>query len=263
MARSLSEIQAAFGAAVTDPTLPIPKDIRGRGVAADCRRFAVYRNNVMVGLVDALQSRFPVAEKLVGTAFFRAMARIYVARHKPRTPLLMQYGDDFPSFVARFESTQTVPYLADVARLEVAWSEAYHALDAASLGADALISSSAEDLVQARIGLQPSLRLLRSIYPVATIWSAHQGAGTVKAPDAWEPEDVVVVRPDTEVLVHRLPPGAYAFISALALGTSIGQSASAALAESEEFDLGKNLVNLFAIGAVVALHTFPPREVIS
>ena len=138
MQRSLAEIQAAFSAALLDPARPVPADVVGIGGTADRKRFAVYRNNVMVGLLDALQARFPVTARLVGEEFFRAMARVYAAARQPRTPLLMHYGDDFPDFIAGFEPAASVPYLADVARVECAWSQAYHAPEASALTVDAL-----------------------------------------------------------------------------------------------------------------------------
>ena len=59
---------------------------------------------------------------LVGEEFFRAMAQIHVRAHRPRSPLMFEYGDELPDFIAGFPPAADVPYLADVARLEIAWS---------------------------------------------------------------------------------------------------------------------------------------------
>jgi hypothetical protein len=96
MPSSLAEILDAFGAALLDPARPVPAGAVGPDRRPDTKRFAVYRNNVVHGLVNALEARFPVTSRLVGKAFFRSMARVYAATHLPRTPLLTQYGDDFP-----------------------------------------------------------------------------------------------------------------------------------------------------------------------
>ena len=89
-------------------------------------------------LIGAIEARYPVTRRLVGDEFFRAMARAYVAEEKPRSPVLIHYGADFPDFVARFEPAREIAYLADVARLENAWVEAYHAAEAAPLALAAL-----------------------------------------------------------------------------------------------------------------------------
>jgi hypothetical protein len=97
---SPAEIEQAFAAALLDPELPVPAGVLGRAAAAP-HRFAIYRNNFVAGLTQALRHRFPVSERLVGEDFFRAMARDYIAGHRPRSPLLMTYGDDFPGRAAK------------------------------------------------------------------------------------------------------------------------------------------------------------------
>ena len=57
---------AAFAAALADPAAPPPAGARGRLGAPDARRFSVYRNNVAVGLIGALEARYPVARRIVG-----------------------------------------------------------------------------------------------------------------------------------------------------------------------------------------------------
>ena len=63
------------------------------------------------------------------------------------------------------------PYLGDLARLEFAWLEAYHAAEAQPLPLAAIAALTAEQLVAARLRLHPSVRLLRSDYAVERIWA--------------------------------------------------------------------------------------------
>ena len=62
------------------------------------------------------------------------MARAFVHAHKPRSPVMIAYGEDFPEFADAYLAAADVPpriaMAADVARLENAWVEAYHAEDA-------------------------------------------------------------------------------------------------------------------------------------
>ena len=69
---------AAFAAALADPAAPPPADTRGRQGAPDARRFAVYRNNVAVGLIGAIEARYPVVRRMIGPDAFRALARAFV-----------------------------------------------------------------------------------------------------------------------------------------------------------------------------------------
>lgn len=257
MPLSLSDRQGQFAAALADPSKPVPDGVLGREGAADARRFAVYRNNVAAGLIDTLATAFPVVARLVGGAFFRAMAGAYVAAHKPETPVLMEYGATFPDFVARFDPARPLPYLADMARLERAWVEAFHAAEAEPVTMGVLTAFAPDAIASVTFTPHPSARLVRSIWPVGSIWSAHQDDTPPLAPESWEPEDLLVVRPAAEVLIHRLPGGG-AFVAALLTGAPLGEAAAAGHAEAPNFDLPRNLGGLFEAGAVIAVH---PQEI--
>ena len=241
----------AFARALGDPARPAPAQTFGRDGRPDARRFAVYRNNVAAALIGALEARFPVARKLVGDAFFRAMAGAFVAVEKPSTPLLIGYGAGFPAFVARFPPAREIAYLADVARLENAWVEANHAADAPALDLAALAAVAASDLAGRRFAPHPAARLLRFASPAASIWAAHQGDGEPRPPDAWRSEDALVARPEAEVVVRVLPPGGFAFAGALLAGASLGEAAEARADDS--FDPGAHLVGLVEAGAFRSL----------
>lgn len=253
------ETQAAFAAALIDARLSPPANVIECGGREVRRGFAVYRNTSLVTLIDALQARFPVTCRLVGEEFFRAMARSYVSGHPPRSPLLMSYGEDFPRFIDQFTPADDVPYLSDVARLEAAWSQAYHTADVAPLNAQALANLQPDAMLSMRLVLHPSTRILRSAYPIAEIWSAHQNSD-VTPPSIWGPQDVLIARPDAEVQVIRLAEGLFAFVRALLAQRDVQDAAVLALLESPEFDVGANVVNLFGLGVVIAVDTGDLQE---
>src|SRR5437764_13655149 len=165
-----SSFEMSFADALLNADRPIPCGITADNAAIPTRRFAVYRNNVAVGLRKALQSRFPVVEKIVGEEFFAAMALVYVRKQPPRSPQLTTYGDEFPAFIAAFEPARELPYLADVARLEAARTRSYHAADATPLDAGTFATLDAQILGSIRIDMHPSVEILRSPYPIVTIW---------------------------------------------------------------------------------------------
>ncbi len=230
--------QEQFAAAILNPELSVPEGLLQPDGSPATRRFNVYRNNVIVSLVDAIADGFPVVRKLVGDEFFRFMARRYVAANPPRSPLLFLYGQSFPKFVAEFSAADSVPYLADVARLEWARREAYHAADALPRDAGCLAGFGADEFPLLAFDLIPSTRILESRFPVQSIWLANVGTGTTEMPDSGE--DVLVARPEMEIEMRRLPPGGARFINALLDGTELGRAAS--LAElAEGFELSSNI----------------------
>jgi hypothetical protein len=240
---------AAFAAALCDSAAPPPAATRGQRGAPDARRFAVYRNNVAVGLIGALEARYPVARRIVGPEGFRMMARAFAEAHKPRSPVLIAYGEAFPDFIELQGSDAGARRLADVARLENAWVEAYHAEDARAAGLSDLAALDAEALADARIALHPAARLLRLTTPAASIWASYQnGAEPTPAPERGE--DVLVARPDADVSVRILPPAGLVFAKRLQEGATLAEAA-AAMPDPDEF--GTHLVGLIAAGAVASI----------
>ena len=88
-------------------------------------------------------------------------------------------------------------------------------------------------------------------HPVASIWAAHQGVGEVARVENWRPEEVLITRPEAEVLLRVLPPGGFAFASALLKGASVAEAHQAA--GVEHFDAGAHLVGLIEAGALTKL----------
>lgn len=250
----LADLQADFAAALADPALPAPAGLRRESALAQSRRFDVYRNNRMVSLIEAMEAAFPVVHRLVGADFFKAAAKVYVRHFPPRSPVLLLYGESFGDFLDGFEPAAGVPYLGDVARLEWARLAAYHAADAEPLSIAHLAELPQQLLPELRFVIHPSLHLLNSRWPAASLWAATSGADPSRAVDMKAGEAVAVLRPMLSVEVRVLPPGGYAFLSALAAGSSLGAAAELALTAHDDFDLVRHLQGLFALGAVAAVH---------
>lgn len=242
----------------TEPVCP-PGLTTWNGSAPE-QRFAIYRNNVIVGLIDALADNFPVTQELVGEQFFRAMARQFVRAEPPRSPVLALYGNGFAEFIAAFPAAAGLPYLADVARLELLRVEAWHAADAEPLSADTMGSllAAAEALPEARFVLHPSLRLLRSRHAVVALWTAHQSESAALALAKVDPDqtEIALVRRDgLGVEISSISVGAAEFIECLHQGRSFGHAAQQALSADLQFDLAETLGSLIRGGLLVSVTT--------
>ncbi|MDC7787089.1 DNA-binding domain-containing protein [Rhodoplanes sp. TEM] len=248
---------APFAAALLDPGRPLPVEITSHTARHPERRFAVYRNNVTASLIEALRARFPATEQIVGEDFFAATARDFVRAHPPRSPLLMRYGDGFPAFLEHFPPAAGMPWLADVARLEAARTRAYHAADAVPLGPSDFAAIDPATLGTLRVALHPSAAIVRSPFPVVTIWAMNSGTAALGPVDFDTPEDALVLRPHLDVTVTRLPPGAAAFLAALRADAAIADAAVAALADDAGFDPTAALALLIGSGLATAVTPAP------
>jgi putative DNA-binding protein len=221
---SLADIQDAFATALLDRTVAVPPSLSGAARRQSDRRFAVYRNNVAVGLVSALATRFPVVKRLVGDEFFRAMAHAYASVELPRSPLMMYYGETFPVFIEQFAPAAPIPYLADVARIEMARGLAYHAADATPLDPSAFAAVPADQLPNLRIRLHPAVSVITSNHPIYSIWHINQEPDRFVPVSMFAREAVLIVRPwlrvKTQCITHEIAQ----FIRALAAGRAIGES---------------------------------------
>lgn len=244
--------EAEFAAAVTDPARPVPSWALSPRGDVDAKRFAVYRNNVHVSLVGALRSKFRVTARLVGEEFFNAMARVYVGANKPTSPLLAEYGGDFPAFIAGFEPARSLAYLSDVARLENAWTESYHAADAAALSAAALAAVPQDRLLTLTLPPHPAARLVSSTFAIGSIWAANQ-LDTVTPVRNRGPEAVLITRPGAEVALRVIAEVERSFCAALLAGSTIETAATEALSLDPSFNLPQALVGLIGTGAFAAV----------
>ena len=249
---SLWTLQEEFSLALLDRTRGAPAGLRAPSRQTE-RRFDVYRNNVFVSLIEALAIRFPVCQTLVGDEFFRAMTRVYIALSPPRSPLLMKYGDDLGDFIDTFPPARSVPYLSDMARLEAARTRAYHAADAKPLSVEELASLSSCAWSQTRVVLHSSVEIIRSPYPIVTIWEAHADPDGAQAIDGSVAEDALVIRPDLDVEIHRLPASGAVFVSMLLHDATFREAADEAVAADPRFDLVASLADLIMNRIIVGL----------
>jgi hypothetical protein len=256
MADALTQSQHTFANALAWREESVPVDITAHNASTPTKRFNVYRNNVFVSLTEAIRAKFPVVERLLGTEFAGAMARVYVEKNLPTSPVMLTYGATYPDFLKTFEPVAHHPYMPDVARLEWLRLESYHAADATSIGIEQLGTIAPEALGDVRFQLRPSSRLITSPYPILSIWHTNTHDENVEAIDVNAGgQDALIIRPELEVLIVPLEAGEYMFITSLARGDTLDDAATITLETFDVFSLDQALVKLFQAGVVVGLAT--------
>lgn len=220
----------AFRGALTTGALPPgvtarTRDGRTADLAVITARFAIYRNNVMHSLSQALAQRFPVVQRLVGAEFFAAMAAEFIRAHPPASPVLLLWGGDFAGFLSRFPPVQALPYLPDVARIEHSRGQSYHAADIRPLDGAALGAAMGGDAGRLRFALSPSIRVVTCQHGAAGIWLANQPGGGPAARAAGREDALIWRRRDFQVPLRRISPDEAAFLRALNAGAQLAQAA--------------------------------------
>jgi len=244
---ALAQFQDAFAHALLAPGAKPASPV---AALAAQPAFAVYRNTVMKGCIDALQANYPAVARLVGEEWFRAAAAVYVREALPADATLLRYGASFADFLARFEPAAELPYLPDVARLDRLWTEAHAAPDEEPLDPAAIARLTPDTL--ARATLHPHAAARWAWFedaPVYTIWARNRAESVPGGDLDWRPEGALLVRPRDAVEWTPLDAAGVAFLDACAAGAPLPRAARAALGARDEADLTQLMATLLAAGA--------------
>ena len=265
MNSELADFQDAFVQALLALPDELPDPLRA---LAEQPGFAVYRNTVLKGCIDALQANYPAVLRLVGEHWFRAVAALHVRAQPPGDTRLLLYGMDFPSFLRDFAPAADLPYLGGVARLDRCWTEAHVAADAVALEPAAVAGLSLEQLGQLVLAPHPAARWAWfEDQPVYTLWRRNRdrGAEGVDSGDklVWTGEGALLTRPAGAVRWTELDAAGCEFLDACAAGRPLAQAATAALARQASTDLAQLMAKLLKAGVFCSAPTYahhPPTK---
>lgn len=213
---------------------------------------AVYRNTVAKGRADALAGLFPTVERLVGEDWFRDAALIFAAEHPPTSPVLDDYGQAFPTWLARFEPAQSLPYLPPVARMDLAWSRAHRAADAPVLTPDGLAG---RDLFGSRATPHPSVQLFWFDWTAPSVWLANRPDSGADQVVDWtdSSEGLVIYRPDMTVLHRRLSRVEWLFLDGCRRDLPLGRVALEVHGQAPDTDIARLFSDLLSAGLFTQL----------
>lgn len=249
----LRDLQAAFAAHLGGEDGPGLADaVMGDTISA-AARLRVHRHHVAESLAAALAATYSTVEAIVGEDFFRTMAKAFAATDLPRQPVLAEYGGAFPAFVAGYGPATSMPYLADMARLDWALNLAFHAPWRDRLSVSDLADLPPEGLLASRVFLAPGSALIRSAYPIDRIWHASRPGAPAGRVSLEGPTSVIVLRRSEDAAFASLCPAETAFVEALDDGKTLEEGAQAAFAVEPVFDLSIAFARLLALQAFAAL----------
>ena len=249
---ALREIQTAFAAAIlTGNAGTLPLHVAPMTLGAE-RRIQIYRNHFTISLTECLSATFPVLKALVGEAFFDQSARSFAMDFPPSSPVLFEYGESFPAFLAEATRSTDFAYFVDVGAFEWAINHAYHADDAEPPNAQTLLTVPEEKRGDLILSLHPSVRLVFSSYPVLDIWRANQ-------PDSNAAQTIDLARGGVRLLVWRngidvvwreLDVPETTFLASLINGSTLTTACAAALDTDVSFQPAMLLTELIGSGLI-------------
>jgi hypothetical protein len=236
----LADLQAAYrGYLLSGDSAPLVAQI-----VADYfdgpERLAIYRNNFLIGLGEALKANFPVTLQLLGKDFFEQASRRFVLAQPPQRPCLFEYGAPFPDYLRDLPQLSAMPYVAEMARFEFARIAAFNAPVEPAVTPDALADLSPEQLESLPIRRARHVQIVAARAPVLALWQAHQAAEPDLSAIDMTPRQhaLLVCRPEQALMVQELDLSASAFLLAAEHETSLG-IAAARCGAGEDATLGR------------------------
>lgn len=223
--------QAVFAQALGRPEDAIPWQLGNLTEQRFVQRFNIARNTVHAGRIEALRQVYPAVERLLGADYFTALAALFSSQHPPCSAVLHEYGENLAAFIEQFPPLVAWPFLADVARLEWARLQAFHAADALPLQLDGLGEEALHRLLDVRLQWHPSVTLLRSAYPLRALWSG------VKMPRAkGAGENALVWRQGLQLMTRTMDNGSADLLEQL---QCLGSFSEAALVLQQQTDIAQ------------------------
>jgi hypothetical protein len=232
---SLAELQRKFSRyLLTGEAGELALQIRSSDLSPlEC--LSIYRNNFLIGLSDALFASFPVVAHILGQEFMRQCAEQFVLRHSPRSPRLMEYGAEFPDFLAGLASLSRYPYVPEMAEFEWRRVAVWDARSQLGLSATDLAIRDPMTLEHMDVRLADHAVVMAHFYPLKELWTAHQ----VEQPDpsgvdmSRRPRFSLIWRSEARVDACEIGEREARFLAALHRPTELGGAISAFFGEEE------------------------------
>jgi hypothetical protein len=250
---ALHKLQQSFAADLWDEHLNHLSGVVLDGRLPAHRLFQIYRNNFWISTEAALADIYPVLQRLVGSTFFSFMVDRFLRMHPPGEGDLQQLGTALPDFLPSFKAAAELPYLADVARLERAYHQVFHATEVTSIDPGLLAGQSPQRIMGLQFRLADGCRLVCSPFPIFRIWRINQDGytGESQIDLATGGEAVLVIHSEFEVEMRHLAPVESSLLSHLQAGRNLGEAARATLETARDFNLVRVLGRYLSLGVLI------------
>jgi hypothetical protein len=195
-----------------------------------------HANTISHARIVALEETFPLTRQHLGDRMFNALAREFIETDIARASDINNIGHTFPEML-------TDPVTTELARIEWAWLESYHAADAVPLTLADLGGLEEADLLALQVVPHPSTRFLQITSPLAS--ALNDLAGTC-------PAAILCIRPSAEVRIVPLEPAEAAVSRAASEeNATMGNLLAAAIEQSGDADPLGPVMMLIGAGALV------------
>lgn len=204
-------------------------------------RLGIYADAYFYRLLDALKEDFPSVVAVIGDDRFHNLITGYLLKFPPTEPSLAHAGRYLADYVENSSGFEQWPFLGDLARLERALLESFHAANAASLDQTAMQALPPAQWPALNLRFHPAVRLVRTRWRVdETVRAVAQNAGSLEP--AAEEVTLIIWRQGSEVF-HRVAEPFEAIALGLIVAGADFASICAAIADAASDHGSADLIN--------------------
>jgi hypothetical protein len=153
-------------------------------------RVEIYATGYFYRILEVMKEDFPATLAVVGAENFHNLVTGYLIDYPPTEPSIYFVGKSFARFLAAHPLRERSPFLGDLATLERATLESFHATGAPTLDGDLMRTVTPAAWPALKLCIHPATRL------VASSWRIDRLLRTIGDGEAWripDREDVIIV----------------------------------------------------------------------
>lgn len=226
MPSALEALQRRFVAAVMEGDEALAAAVTGGGRLTAQGAVAVYRRAYPARMTEALGETYRRCWRVLGDADFFAACAAFIPTERSASGNLSDYGRGFPGFLESWEGARHAPYLGDLARLEWAFKDLFHAPPHESLSPQRLAAGARPQSV---FLFGEATALLSLGHRVHAVWARELEDETpLDAASCSGPEELFLYKKDGRVHSRVLTAPEAAALAALRAGLPLERALSAA-----------------------------------
>ncbi len=157
------------------------------------QRMNIYTNAYYGRLVEALAGDYPAVQALLGEEAFTALCHDYIQAHPSTHYSLRWFGRHLPAFLADAPDSRERPCLAELARLEWTFVNAFDAADARVLDESAVTTIAPEAWPGITIEFHPSVYLVDYHWNILDLWRTVREREDMPPPGALPRESACLI----------------------------------------------------------------------
>jgi hypothetical protein len=266
---NLKELQSLLYRRITDPErtneslgaerLPasgvLEALVHGDERLSAAERIGIYADAYFHRLLECLGEDFPTTLAVLGTDNFAALVKEYLLEHPPTEPSILYAGLYLTDFLNDHPFAERWPFIADLARLERAILDVFHAADAPVLSLETLHVVPSEEWPALKLRSHPAVEIVHSEWRIADVLHTVEQGREWTDPEL-EEASVLVWRQNALVNYRNLEPVERDALVIVAKGASFAAVCEAVATGAEEPNrvtlIGRLMARWLADGIIMA-----------